>query len=272
MKQSKRGLSLLLVSWTCLIVTALWSAPAVSVSPQPQVLSGHVPRITKRLSPQGRLDANYRVEMAIGLPLRNRGQLTNLLHDIYDPSSPRFRHFLKADEFATSFGPTPEDYQSVIDFANAHHLTVTHAHSNRTLVDISGSVADIEKAFKVHMQIFKHPQENRNFFAPDVEPSLDLKTPVLAISGLDNYVKPRPRIHTLIGALKPGVRRPLGGGGGGGGGGDYTGPFEGYDFRFAYAANVSEDGTGQSVGLFELFGFSSQDIQDYEDAAGIFLT
>ena len=53
-------------------------------------------------------------------------------------------------------------------------------------------------------------------------------------------------------------------------GGDNTGPFEGYDFRNAYAADVSQDGTGQSIGLFELFAFSAQDIQDYEDEAGIY--
>ena len=53
-------------------------------------------------------------------------------------------------------------------------------------------------------------------------------------------------------------------------GGSNTGPFEGYDFRNAYAPGVSQDGTGQSVGLFELFGFSAQDIQDYEDEVGIY--
>ena len=130
---------------------------------QPQVLIGHVPRITKGLSPRGRLDASYRMKVAIGLPLRNREQLTTLLEDIYNPSSPNFRHFLKAEEFAASFGPSAEDYQSVMDFAKAHHLTVTQTHSNRTLVDVSGSVADIEKAFNIHMQRFKHPKENRRF-------------------------------------------------------------------------------------------------------------
>ena len=92
-----------------------------------------------------------------------------------------------------------------------------------------------------------------------MEPSLDLKTPVLAISGLDNYVRPQPRLHaTRI--------RPYGGGGsGGGGGGGNNGPFGGYDFLNAYAPDVSLDGTGQSVGLFELFGFNPQDIQDFED-------
>ena len=39
-------------------------------------------------------------------------------------------------------------------------------------------------------------------------------------------------------------------------------------FRNAYAAGVSQDGTGQSIGLFELFAFSAQDIEDYEDEVG----
>ena len=273
MKPSKRALSLLFAFCACLIATALLSAPvgsfaSASATTQPQVLSGHVPRITKGLSPRGRLDASYHLKVAIGLPLRNREQLTNRLEDIYNPSSPNFRHFLKADEFAASFGPSAEDYQSVIDFAKAHHLTVTQTHSNRTLVDVSGSVADIEKAFNIHMQRFQHPKENRDFFAPDVEPSLELKTPVLAISGLDNSVQPRPRLHVSGAFSRPSVR-PWGGGGGGGSGGGNTGPFEGYDFLNAYAPNVSQDGTGQSIGLFELFPFSAQDIQDYEDEAGI---
>src|SRR5262249_37069738 len=121
--------------------------------------------------------------------------------------------------------------------------------------------------FHVHLQTFKHPKEDRKFFAPDVEPSLELKTPVLAVSGLDSYVRPHPHVHPSTPSSRLKVR-PMGGGGGGGGGG-FTGPFQGYDFRDAYLPGVSQDGTGQSVGLFELFPFSQQDIQDYEDESGI---
>jgi len=259
-----------LVAAALLWASAVLAAP-VSGAVATQVLSGHVPKITRQLTALGRLDANYRLQVAIGLPLRNREQLTNLLENIYNPASPNFRHFLKPDEFTASFAPSVEDYQAVMDFANAHHLTVIHTHSNRTLVQVSGSVKDIENAFHVHLQTFQHPKENRIFFAPDVEPTLDLKTPVLAISGLDNYVRPRPHIHPADISSLPRVR-PLGGGGsggGGGGGGGNTGPFEGYDFRNAYAPGVSLDGTGQTVGLFELFGFNPQDITDYEDDAGI---
>src|ERR1039457_1567295 len=177
------------------LIVACWMVSSLPASAAPQVLKGHVPTITKRLTPIRRLDGGTRLSLAIGLPLRNREQLTNLLEDIYNPSSPNFRHFLKPDEFASSFGPRREDYQKVIDFAKSHGLVVKTTHPNRTLLDVEGSVADIEKAFHVHMRVYQHPVEARSFFAPDVEPSLDLDTPVLAISGLDNYVKPRPHIH-----------------------------------------------------------------------------
>ena len=253
---------------------ALAAICLVSTLPSPaaqQILTGHMRAVTQALKPVGQLDSTRQLDLAIGLPLRNREQLTNLLESLYDPTSPNFRHFLNADQFTASFGPSQSDYQSVIDFAKAHGLTVKRTHANRTLVDVTGSVADIENAFHVHLRTFRHPKENRTFFAPDTEPSLDLKTPVLAISGLDNYVKPHPQIHPLGTNVRPAVR-PLGGGGGGGGGGGSgsdSGPFEGYDFLNAYAAGVSQDGTGQSVGLFELFAFSQQDIQDYEDESGI---
>jgi len=260
-----------------LVTVAVLAAPAVlgapfSGSAPRQVVSGHLPKITQKLSPLGGLDAKYQIQVAIGLPLRNQGQLTNLLGDLYNPASPNFRHYLTPDQFTASFGPSQEDYQKVTDFAKSHGLVVQGTHPNRTLLDVSGSVADIENAFHVHLLVYKHPVEARTFFAPDGDPSVDLDTPVLAISGLDNYVRPRPHIHPARTAIRPEVR-PLGGGGsgggGGGGGGGNTGPFEGYDFRNAYAPGVSLDGTGQSVGLFELFGFNPQDIMDYEDDASI---
>ncbi len=245
------------------------SLPATAA---PQVLKGHVLSITKRLTPIRRLDSRARLDLSIGLPLRNREELTNLLQELYQPGNANFHHYLTPDQFAPRFGPSQEDYQKVIDFAKSHGLMVRGTHPNRTLLDVSGSVADIEKAFHVHMLVYQHPGEARTFFAPDVNPSLNLDTPVLAISGLNNYAMPHPRLHPLGTPFQPMVR-PLGGGGAGGGGGsggNYTGTFEGYDFRNAYADGVSQDGAGQSVGLFELFGFSQQDIQDYEDECGIY--
>ena len=54
------------------------------------------------------------MKLAIGLPLRNQEALTNLLQQLYDPSSPNYRHYLTPEEFTAQFGPTEQDYQKVI--------------------------------------------------------------------------------------------------------------------------------------------------------------
>ncbi len=255
--------SLTLLGTSVLIFFALaFSAPAQAL----QQLHQRHAQVTKKLKPVDQLAANAQLDLAIGLPLRNRDKLTNLLEELYQPASPSFHHFLTPDEFANSFGPTEEDYKSVINFARDHKLTVKRTHNNRTLLDVSGAVADIEKAFHVHMRVYKHPTEDRNFFAPDAEPTVDLATPLLAISGLDSYVKPKPNIHVNLNAKVQPKVHPLGGGDGSGGSGSGgSGPygFMGYDFQAAYTPQTLLDGTGQTVGLFELSGYASADIDDY---------
>jgi subtilase family serine protease len=254
------------------LVGACWLGFSLPVRAEQQVLKGHVPAVTKRLASIGRLESSRRLDLAIGLPLRNREGLTNLLEELYQPSNPNFRHYLTADQFASSFGPSEEDYRAVSNFAVSHGLIVKGTHPNRTLLDVSGSVSDIERAFHIKLLVYQHPVEARTFFAPDVEPSLDMGARVLAISGLDDYVRPRPQNQRPGESAVP-QGHPLGGGGSTGGGsgtgsgtmGSYLGP----DFRAAYAPGVTLDGAGQSVGLFELAGFYLADISNYVSEADL---
>lgn len=244
------------------LAVGCWLGFGLQAGAAQQVLKHHVPAATKGLKAIRRMEAGSQMDLAIGLPLRNREGLTNLLEELYRPSGTNFRHFLTPDEFASSFSPSKEDYQTVIDFAKAHNLTVKRTHSNRTLLDVSGSVADVEKAFHVKMQVYQHPKEKRAFYAPDAEPSLDLATPVLAISGLDDYVKPRPEIRILGGGGSTG-------GGGAGVGSAPGGGYWGYDFRSAYLPGETLNGEGQSVALFELTGYDPNDIANYVDGTGL---
>ena len=104
---------------------------------------------------------------------------------------------LTPEQFTAQFGPTEQDYQKVVDFANSNGLTVKKMHGNRVLLDVGGKVSDIEKAFHVTMRTYRHPTEARDFFAPDVEPSVNADLPVLHISGLENYALPRPLLHKM---------------------------------------------------------------------------
>ena len=108
-----------------------------------QVLHGQVPAIATRLLPVGNLPGTNQLDLAIGLSLRNREALTNLLRQIYDPAGPNYHHSLTPEQFAARFGPTEQDYAAVMAFAKAQGLRVTATHPNRMLVDVNGSAAEI---------------------------------------------------------------------------------------------------------------------------------
>ena len=141
----------------------------------------------------GPLLPTQRLSLAISLPLRNENGLNDLLQQIYDPSSPGYRHYLSVQEFTERFGPTAADYEAVRQFARSNGLAVVDIASNHMVLDVEGSAANIEKAFQVKMGLYQHPTEKRSFYSPDREPSLDLGVPVLHISGLDNFTLPRAK-------------------------------------------------------------------------------
>jgi uncharacterized repeat protein (TIGR01451 family) len=261
MKRHLYGLSSVAVATACAALVLLPGMPVRAAGSQ--TLHGHLPAAVARLQPIRHLDGTNHLKLAISLPLRDKEGLTNLLQQIYDPTSPNYHHYLTAAQFAERFGPMPADYQTLTAFATSNKLVVTGTHPNRTLLDVEGSVADVEKALHTTMRVYRHPTEQRDFFAPDTEPSIDLILPVLHISGLDNYMVPRP-----AGLKHPSLPHPAGAIPASGSGPD--GNYWGYDFRAAYAPGVTLTGTGQTVALVELdSGFFQSDITSYESQTGL---
>ncbi len=246
------------------ILTVLLTAPSWAAGGQ--LLPDRVSAVVAHLQPLGRLAATNRLNLAIGLPLRNPDALSRLLEQLYDPASPNYHHYLTPEEFAAQFGPTEKDCQAVIAFAQANGLTVRREHPNRTLVDVSGSVADIERALHVTLRVYRHPTEGRTFYAPDGEPEPDLGVPLLGIRGLDNYSLPRPRfLIRPLGQVGPGGTPALLSNAGSGPSGTYMGP----DFRAAYVPGSALTGAGQAVGLLQFDGYTASDITYYESQAGL---
>src|SRR3984957_10320881 len=144
-------LLLVVVASPCFVLTPL------TVAAQ-QVLSGHVPEPVARfhLQPIGHLPGTNRLPLAIGLPLRNRETLTNLLGQLYDSASSNYHHYLTSDQVTEKFGPTEQDYQAVITSARSQGFQTTGTHPNRALLDVSAWVAEIEKALHVKMNLDQH--------------------------------------------------------------------------------------------------------------------
>ena len=219
-----------------------------------RVLQNHVrPAITSgKAAVIASLPSGQQLHLSIVLPLRNQGDLTALLGRLYDPSSPDYRHFLSVEQFTDQFGPTADDYQTVVDFAQANGLTVTGRPANRLIVPVKGTVAQVEKAFNVSMKVYQHPTEERTFFSPDREPSLNLSVPVAHIAGLNNFSTPRAMLTRA--AAGQAIANPAQIGSG------PNGQYRASDMRAAYYGGSALTGSGQCVGLFELDGYYLADV------------
>ena len=250
------GLSLLTIVALVLVLSVVCQAQALTP------LTQHVREVTLKgqARPVGHLPATQTMRLVLVLPLRNQAELDNLLQELYDPSSLSYRHFLTVEEFTSRFGPTPEDYDSVIHFAETNGLTVVGTSRNRVNLDVTGSVASIEQAFHVTLGVYQHPTEKRTFFAPDREPTPYLPFPLWHIAGLDNYSIPHPnfvrRAQNEL-SMKPNATTGSG----------PSASFLGSDMRAAYYGGTLT-GSGQSLGLLEFVGTDLADLNTYYKNVG----
>ena len=224
-----------------------------------QQLRDHVREAVTSSAALGRVAGPTRMSVAIGLPLRNEAELREFIQQVSDPASPNFQRYLTPDQFTERFGPTEADYQALSDFATGSGLKISGRHPNRVILDVSGTTANLERAFHINMMRWRHATRGE-FYAPDREPSIDTGVKILDISGLDNFVLARPMD---IKSLPLSQAVPLATGSG------QAGLFIGKDFRTAYAPGVTLNGTGQSIGLFELDGFYSSDVKANFQKAGL---
>jgi len=258
----------LTMGWLCFKSGASGTVSSTNSSNGLKHLKGHVIPGTDKLKSRGHKPASDSVELSLGVPLRDPQGLSRFLRNVYDPASTEFHHFLSPEEFDARFGPSEADYQKVLQFASTHGFQITATHSNRMLVNVAATTANIEKAFHVQLMKFTHPTEPRDFYAPSAEPRVDASLPLLDIAGLTDYGIPHPSSH-LVGPSSmptaPGLTSATPSGGSSPGGGYYAGN----DFRAAYLPGVTQTGAGQMVGMLEFDGYKVSNINTYNSKLGL---
>ncbi len=216
----------------------------------------------------GQVPADQVMNLDIVLPLRDPAALQSFLTALYNPASPSYRQFLTVQQFTQRFGPTQADYDAVVSFAQRNGFTVTGGTRDGMDVQIRGPVSAIEAAFHVSMRTYRHPTENRTFYAPDNEPAVDLPFNLWHVSGLDNYSIPQPMLvkksdyaaaHGM--SADQVVSHATTGSG-------PSASFLGSDMRAAYYGGSALTGAGQNLGLLEYYGTDLADLNTYFNNIG----
>lgn len=258
------GESLILKSSKFLtLITVIFLSTASGLAQS--VMTHHVRDVVRSGHAQasGRLPGNQVLQLDLVLPLSDPAGLKAFLADVYNPKSPNYRQFLTPTQFTARFGPTAEQYETVVRFAKTYGLEVVGGSRDGMLVQAKGTVSNIEAALHINLRTYQHPTENRTFYASDREPTLDLPFNLWHISGLDNYSIPKPLfvkkdVYAAAHGVSPEqvVSHATTGSG-------PSASFLGSDMRAAYYGSGSLTGAGQNLGLLEYYGTDLADLNTY---------
>jgi kumamolisin len=255
-------------AFVCAIVFLLFTIPG-QAQPQP-LLTRHVRDAVTNGQAQliGKLPATQTLRFDIVLPLGDRAGLQNFVQQVQDPTSPFYHKFLTPQEFTARFGPSQQDWETLVAFAKASGFEIVGGDIKGRDLRLTGSVANVEKAFHVSMGLYQDLTESRTFFAIDREPTVDLPFQLWHITGLDNDSKPHPlyvkksdyaKAHGIDPAKV--ISHATTGSG-------PSASFLGSDMRAAYYEGTALTGTGQTIGLFEFLGTDLADLNTYYSNVG----
>jgi subtilase family serine protease len=238
---------------------------ATSAAHAAQFMTHHVrDAVSQGIAKQvGSLPSTKLMAIDVVLPVRDQASLDQFVANVSNPMSLQYRQYVTPQEFTARFGPTQNDYDTVVQYLKQYGFTVTGGNRDGMNVQVVGPVSSVEAAFNVKMHTYQHPTENRVFFAPDREPSIALAIPLWHVSGLDNYSIPHPQLvkkgeYAAAHGISPDavVSHATTGSG-------PSASFLGSDMRAAYYGSGSLNGSGQTLGLFEYAGINASDITLY---------
>lgn len=126
------------------------------------------------------------IDVSVWLQPHKRSEMDALAGQLYDPTSPKFRHFLSRKQMAAKFAPSAAELKVVREFLESHNLKVTHVGPLNLFVHARGTVGDVETA--LHVQLNQYQVGEKVMRANDRDPYVDGAAGPLvrAIAGLDN--------------------------------------------------------------------------------------
>ncbi len=184
----------LLISVFCFTANPSFASGALPATVR---LPGHVlPALAKasRVSEnaeQSRKEAAQPITLTLVLERDDQSGFEQYLHDVYNPHSPRFHHFLKQPEIADRFGPSRAEYDAVLVYLQRHGFRLVQGSKNRITLTTRGTRADAERALAIRIGDYRIG--SRTFYANDRDPALPraIASRVEAVSGLSNLDQPK---------------------------------------------------------------------------------
>jgi subtilase family serine protease len=269
---------------SCLMVGIVVTGPAATSSAAspgagPLVrLAGPVPVLPAGAAVTGPSEASAAVSAQVGLKPRDTAALDAFVAAVSTPGSPQYHHYLAPGQFATTFGPTAATIAATRAWLASSGLHVGATSPDGLLIPVSGSTADIDQALGVSLVSTRLSDGRLARFSPQRPAVPTALAPLLTgVVGLSTVATPQPQLVATrqggsttsggeshaVPAVGPGTCQAAANTGG------YTANQLATAYGFSTLYGDGLQGTGQTIGIYELEPYTASDITAYKTCYGI---
>jgi kumamolisin len=247
-------------------LTMVVAAPAIAAqnpqnpSTRIELRNNVAPGVAGRI-PTGTVASGKRMSLTVGLAVRDQAGLNAFVAAVSDPRSPLYRHYLTVHEFAARYGASPATIDAVTSYLRSAGLKVAAVYANHLAVGVTGTAAQVEKAFGVTLHTYHDAATKRDFYANTTDPTLpaSIASSVVSVAGLSSYAVRQPHYKTA--KVSPGATAHA------------TSNITPAKARGAYnlTSSISSgyDGSGETIGLVEFSAYEASDVAEYDSYYGL---
>jgi len=141
----------------------------------------------------GSVSGSQQLQLSVVLPPSNASQLQTLLHNLYDPASAQYQHWLRPGQFLSQFGPSSAALSAVESWLHGAGLNQTSV--SGFAVKVSAAASQVSAALGTSFERYQSPSGHVGYLAqatPLVPQSL-AGGQIAAILGLDTVARFQPQ-------------------------------------------------------------------------------
>ncbi|MGH9080448.1 MAG: protease pro-enzyme activation domain-containing protein, partial [Acidimicrobiales bacterium] len=245
----------------------------------PAVRLAGAPSLPKGASVVGPTDRTEDIAADVSLEPRDVAALNAFVAAVSTPGSAQFHHYLGPGQFGSTFGPATRSIDTVRAWLSSTGLHLGPTTPDGLLVPVTGTADQLASTFGVSLVDAQLPGGRIARFSEDAPSVPSTVAPLVqGVVGLSTVGQPQPQIATAPApALAPSspagpVPTPHAGpvpcaqathtGG-------YTADQLAATYGLSSLYGIGRDGAGQTIGLYELEPYSSNDIAAYQACYGL---
>ncbi len=147
------------LAWFSLGARPSFASSGAAVSENNRVtLHGNVNPRAKPEFDQGASDPSLPMNgmiLLLNIDSQKQAQLDQLVAEQHDPSSANYHRWLTPAEFGQRFGRSPEEIATVKNWLTSHGFTIDSVSKSGTMINFSGTAANVDSAFKANMHDYQ---------------------------------------------------------------------------------------------------------------------